>query len=81
MAVNSNNDDNKLAIRALESLLASKNLSKKQIYWQNFLRGIFFSFGTIVGVLLVGTVVLWLLSLFDSFPFIQHISDTIQKSL
>ncbi len=73
--------DDKLALMALETILAANNLSKKQIYLQNFLRGMFFSIGTIVGIVLVGTVVLWFLSLFDNFPFIQEISETIKNSL
>lgn len=78
--VRSSNDD-KLALAALETIMVAKNLSKKQIYFQNFLRGMFFSIGTIVGIVLVGTVVLWFLSLFDNFPFIQQISETIKNSL
>ncbi|MCB9822715.1 hypothetical protein H6800_00380 [Candidatus Nomurabacteria bacterium] len=74
-------NDDKLALMALETIMAAKHLSKKQIYLQNFLRGMFFSIGTIVGIVLVGTVVLWFLSLFDNFPFIQQISETIKSSL
>ena len=78
---NTNSKDALLALRTLESLLATNNMSKKHIYLQNFLRGMFFSMGTIVGIAVVGTVVLWILSLFDQLPFIQHISDAISNSL
>ncbi len=80
-------DDNKLpsqnllALRALESILAQQNVNKRQIYFQNFVRGIFFSLGSLVGLALAGTLVLWVLSLFDSFPLIDQISKSIQASL
>lgn len=74
-------DLNLQALRVLETLLATKNLSKKRLYFQNFLRGVFFSIGSVVGVVLVGTVVLWILSLFDSLPFIEQISNTIKHSI
>ncbi len=74
-------DDNLLALKALETLYAAQNLNKRQLYFQNFIRGIFFSVGSLVGITLVATIVLWILSVFDSYPFIQHISDSIKSSL
>lgn len=74
-------DDNLLALRTLETILAAQNLSKKQIYLQNFVRGMFFSLGSVIGLTVLATIVLWILSLFDSFPFIQNISESIKSSL
>lgn len=72
---------NLLALQALEAILAQQNVSKKQVYIQNFVRGIFFSLGSITGVVLVGSLLLWILSLFDKFPLINQISEAIKSSL
>lgn len=71
----------KLALAALEYLFAADYVSKKRLYYENFVRGFFFSMGTLVGAAVVATLVLWVLSLFDSFPFIEHISKAIESSV
>lgn len=74
-------DDPRVARAALEYLFASRYIDIKRLYLENFLRGMFFSIGSIVGVVLVGTIVLWVLSWFDSIPFIDKISRAIETSL
>lgn len=73
--------DSKQAAKALEYLFASKHLSKRRLYLENFLRGMFFSMGTVIGLAVCATVVLWVLSLFDSMPFVREISKAIENSL
>lgn len=75
------NRDNLIALQALEAILAQQGVSKKHIYFQNFMRGIFFSIGSIAGVVLVGSLLLWVLSLFDTLPFVNQISESIKSSL
>lgn len=74
-------DNPKAALAALEYLFAADFVSKKRLYYENFMRGLFFSLGTLVGFAVVATVVLWVLSWFDSFPFIEHISNAIEASV
>lgn len=75
--------DEKAAVQALEYLLAAGYVSKKRLYFNNFVRGIFFSVGTIVGATIVVALVIWLLSVFDGLPvigdFFRKISDTISQ--
>ena len=73
--------DTKKAAQALEYLFASSYIDKKRLYLENFLRGIFFSIGTVMGLAICATLLLWVLSLFDSLPFIRDISDAIQDSV
>ncbi|MBP9738266.1 hypothetical protein KBD20_01115 [Candidatus Saccharibacteria bacterium] len=73
--------DPKLALAALEYLYATHFISKRRLYYENFMRGLFFSLGSLLGFALVVTVVLWGLSLFDSYPFVKQISDTIESSV
>jgi hypothetical protein len=73
--------DEKAAVQALEYLLAAGYVSKKRLYIENFFRGIFFSVGSIIGAAIIVTIILWGLSLFDSVPFINDISENIKQTL
>lgn len=73
--------DAKVARQALEYLFAARYISKKRLYFENFIRGMFFSIGSIVGIAVTATLILWVLSLFNSFPFIQQIYDAVEQSL
>ncbi len=76
-----NKNDAQLASRALELILASGYISKRELYKQNFIRGIFFSAGTVVGATLILGFGVWALSLFHSVPVIGPAFQTIQRSI
>lgn len=73
--------DTKVAAQALEYLLVAGYVSKKRLYTENFMRGIFFSLGTIVGAAVGVTVILWILSFFDGLPFINDISQAVENTV
>ncbi len=75
-----NSLDTRAAVEALEYLLAAGYVSKKRLYFANFMRGIFFSLGTIVGIALVATVVIGVLDQFDVKP-VNNLKINIQKAL
>lgn len=69
----------------LEDLFYDFHSSRRQIYWLNFVRGIFFGFGTVIGGTIIVAVLIWLLSLFADIPggfgdFIQYVVDTVQQN-
>jgi hypothetical protein len=69
----------------LEDLFYDFNSSRAEVYKMNFLRGIFFGFGTIIGGTLVVALIVWILTLLTDIPggtgeFIQYIVDTVQNS-
>ena len=70
--------------KALEILFASDYINKKKLYINNFLRGMAFSAGGIIGATLVIGLLIWILSLFDSAPVIgplfENTRETIQQS-
>ncbi|HBO64393.1 TPA: hypothetical protein DD425_00330 [Candidatus Saccharibacteria bacterium] len=74
------------ARRALiEDLFFDFNRSRSQVYWMNFVRGIFFGVGSVIGGTLVIALVVWLLSWLTDIPggfgdFIQYIVDTVQNT-
>lgn len=70
--------------KALEILFATDYIDKKKLYLSNFVRGMFFSAGGIIGATIVIALLLWIMSLFDSVPLIgpllENTRETIQQS-
>lgn len=69
----------------LEDLFYDFHSSRKQVFLMNFVRGIMFGVGSVIGATLVVAIVVWLLSWFTDIPggfgdFIQYIVDTVQKT-
>lgn len=76
-------DNEKGARRNLiEELFYDFHRSRRQVYWMNFNRGIFFGFGTILGGTVLITTLIWLLGQLVEFPYvgeyIRNIIITIQ---
>lgn len=69
------------ANKALEVLFTTDYISKTELYKANFIRGIFFSVGTVIGAAFVVTLLLWLLSAFERVPLIAPVVDNIQNSI
>lgn len=69
--------------KALELLLASGYISRRVLYRENFLRGIFFGAGSLIGATVFIAVLIWFLSLFDQVPLIgpllENTRETIEK--
>lgn len=69
----------------LEDLFYDFHKSRKQVYTMNFVRGLFFGLGSILGGTLVVALVLGILSLLADIPggigdFIQYIVDIVRSS-
>lgn len=73
-----NHDD---VAKALEILFASDYIDKKKLYLSNFLRGIAFSAGGIIGATVAIALLLWILSLFDQLPFIGPLVENAQDTI
>ncbi len=76
-----NHDD---IAKALEILFASDYIDKKKLYLNNFVRGMLFSAGGIIGATLVIAILVFLLSLFDNIPVVgplfENTRETIEQS-
>ena len=70
--------------KALQILFATDYISKKRLYLQNFLRGISFSVGSVIGATVGIALLIWILSLFKTVPLIgpliRSANHTIQRS-
>jgi|TARA_B100001245_G_scaffold9812_2_gene6834 hypothetical protein len=55
---------------------------RRKIYLVNFIRGISFGLGSVLGATVVVTIIIWLLSIFVDFPgLIGSIAERVQTSL
>lgn len=79
--------DNEVGARRaiLEDLFYDFHTARRQVYAMNFVRGIFFGVGSILGGTVVIAFIAWLLSLFTDIPggigdFIQYVVNVVQSS-
>lgn len=73
--------DYELLGRAIEGVFLSGYFDKLRLYKMSFMRGIFNGLGSILGATIVLAILLWILSLVESIPFIGTISENIQESV
>lgn len=78
--------DNEVGARRaiIEDLFYDFHRSRKQVYSMNFVRGLFFGVGSVLGGTIVIGAIIWLLSLLVDLPggvgnFVQYIVDLVQK--
>lgn len=74
-------DEQKQAKKALEVLFASEYVNKRALYKENFIRGLMFGSGTIIGTAIILTAILWILSLLGHIPFIEPIVNNVEQTL
>lgn len=65
----------------IDELLQDMHDHRLQIYKMNFMRGLFFAFGSVLGGTVLIALLLWLLSLFNELPIIGHFIETVQRSI
>jgi hypothetical protein len=65
----------------LEGLFDDFYNHRYEVYKMNFIRGIVFGFGSVIGGTIVVALLLWLLSALHYVPFLDGIVDSAQRSL
>mgnify|MGYP003408832079 CR=1 FL=1 len=68
----------------MENLFYDFNVSRKQVYWINFWRGIFFGVGSIIGGTLIVALAIWTLNLLVDLPggvgeFVEYIVSLVKR--
>lgn len=65
----------------LEDLFEDYFTHRYRIYKLNFIKGIFFGFGSVLGGTVMIAVLIWALSFFDQLPFVGDFVNTITNSI
>lgn len=65
----------------IEDLFYDFNRSRTQVYWMNFVRGIFFGLGSILGGTVIIALLVWLLSFAVDWPWVGDVVEQVQGSL
>ncbi len=73
--------DPKEVAKALEVLFASDYIDVKRLHWENFVRGIFFGAGGVIGATVFIAILLWFLSLFDTIPLIGPLFENVKSTI
>jgi hypothetical protein len=60
---------------------ARQSLIEDLIYWMNFVRGIFFGLGSVLGGTVLIALVVWLLSFAVDWPWVGDVIEQVQGSL
>jgi hypothetical protein len=70
------------AIRdVFEEFLNDYYKHRRKVFYMNFVRGIWFGFGSVLGGTIMITLLLWVLSWFQQIPFLTDVIQNIQHSI
>lgn len=64
----------------LVSITETGYADSKRFYKMSFIKGVLAGFGGVLGATILVALLLWILSFFDTVPFVQQIVDTLQTS-
>lgn len=65
----------------LEELFQDYYKHRYDVYKMNFVRGIVFGFGSVIGGTIMVALLLWLISFFSELPFLGDISDSVKQTV
>ena len=54
---------------------------RRRVYRVNFIRGMFFGMGSVLGGALIVMVIVWMASMFTEYPFISQILESLKNSI
>lgn len=83
-AVDKTKEDNERGARhdLIEELFYDFHQSRKQVYLMNFIRGLFFGFGSVLGGTILVAIAVWIMSQFVDWPgigdYFESLRDTLQ---
>ncbi|HEX5797297.1 MAG TPA: DUF5665 domain-containing protein [Candidatus Saccharimonadales bacterium] len=69
------------AAHLAEILMKAEYLDRKAFYLHSFLRGMVIGAGGVLGATVLIAVLLWILSLFDTIPFVGPVIDSARETI
>lgn len=77
-------NENGARLGIIEELFNDFYLRRRQVYWFNFVRGLFFGFGSVLGGTLLVAVAVWVLGQFVHWPgvgdFFQQLTEALRRT-
>jgi hypothetical protein len=73
--------DSKEVAKALEVLFATEHIDRKKLLFENFLRGMAFSVGGIIGATILIGLLIWILSVFDNLPVVGPLFEDTKQTI
>lgn len=74
-------NENGARLGIIEDLFNDFYLRRHRVYWVNFVRGLFFGFGSVLGGTILVAIAIWILSQLVHFPGIGEFFQAITNSL
>ncbi len=76
-------EDNERGARheLIEELFYDFHKSRKQVYWMNFIRGLFFGFGSVLGGTILVAITVWIISQFVDWPGVGDYFEQLRNTL
>lgn len=76
------NNERDARVSLIEDLFYDFHRNRHQVYWMNFVRGIFFGLGSVIGGTIVLALIIWLFSqIITLFPFHDDVINTINTTI
>lgn len=75
------NNENGARLSIIEDLFNDFYLRRHKVYWFNFVRGLFFGFGSVLGGTVVVAIVIWILSQLGHWPGVGDFFDQLRNTL
>lgn len=69
------------AARIAEILTKVQLVGRRHLYWENFVRGMVFGAGSVIGATVIIAAFVWILSLFDTVPLIGPVIDSTRETI
>lgn len=67
--------------RTLESIFEGGYINHHRVYKINFIRGVFFGLGSVIGGTLIIACVIWILTLLGEVPFLGELADNVRTTI
>ena len=67
--------------RTMESIFEGGYINHSRVYKINFIRGLFFGLGSVLGGTLIIALVAWVLSFFTELPIIGNFVETLRETV
>ncbi len=55
--------------------------NRRKLWWDSFIKGVLGGLGGVLGATILVAILVWILSLFNQLPFLDHVSQAIRNAV